>query len=276
MGNIAEFEKIRVQAPQILREAKNDIANFNQYLVMEQEFPNHIANNIKTLKSAIGGTRHVHNGLCYFSAKLSPIEIWSMAYAGFFYLPTFILAKLDATIAAPERSVLFEVDLQEFNEFSAKVDNESVLLSCYNIYEFQKFRREGANIIVSLRVSNYHNLQTDGVINTERIETNPLRSSLTTLLQESDNFLNPEIDIDNYCAALERLSRDFQFTPAPRPVRGNPRSMNTQLTVTDDSGVAQILAALNCDPKKIVSLVKSSSYRPSDLRGMVRRACSAA
>lgn len=253
------WSQIEQRKDEILARAPQSIIDYNARLTQE-DIPDGIAYQLKALKNTIGYNRNEHKGLCYFSADVSPIEVWSLAYERFFYIPTFIIAKMDTPRGVPGR-VIFEVDLSKFSEFSTKLDDFNVILSCYNIYDYQNIRPHGDQVIVRLQVADYHKFPTcDSVIDTERDRTiQESSTTFTQLLDRSLTYVKANLDAAAFFQAYKDLMTSFPFQRAPKPQRDAPRSMTCG--IDDETGVVNILFALKFPKEKIAELY-SAGHRP--------------
>lgn len=212
------------------------------------------AEDIKVLRSVIG--RHEpYSGVCYFTADASPVDIWSLAFLGYFYLPTFVTAKPDSynTLFG---SVIFEVDTRGFDEFATRYE-DTVVLTCYNIYHYAGYRVEEGKIFVRLEVQNYH-----GMIKGEdrALNTRPKGTTTATASEQDPDFLAAASRIDSNFEQFQKMLQDLHdrcpFTAPIKPSNDNPKKRG-QKQSSDLSGLLDSLEALGVPTSKLDSPLRS-------------------
>lgn len=237
-----------VRAEEIKKKLRH-VRNYNRSLTGLDALEDN-SENIKILKSVIG--RHEsYTGVCYFTAEASPIDIWSLAFLGYFYLPTFVITKPKSyhDLIGP---VIFEVDTTEFSEFTtlSEVDGaDAVVLSCYNIYHYEEDRVDDeGKIIVKLKVQNYHGMIREGqyTLNTQ--------SKATSIGEQDCDFLAAVSRLNlpsvQFQEMLQTLKDRCPFGPPTKPVSDNLKKRSFKQPPNSTS-VACLLEALGVCVSKL-------------------------
>lgn len=148
----------------------------NTFLGMNYHYEG-MLESVKVLKACIGWNSSKPKGNVYVPYNMSPIELIIMASRKMFYLPSFLVGycdinncgyeELEMNYKNPEyqikHNLIFEIDCSIFNEFTSTFkDNETGkmvhLISCYNIFKWEKVRIENNVMVVTLSIQHYHSL----------------------------------------------------------------------------------------------------------------------
>jgi hypothetical protein len=261
------WERLRREAKSILMNIPEQIDLFNSLLVGDQEFTEEMGMSIKRAKSVAGVSTPKWSKLCYFSAQVTPIEVWDLAYMGYFYIPTFVMAKTDPRDIPG--NVLFEIDLSPFPQFSTMLDQDTVLLSCYNIFQYSGFRleRETGQVVVRLNIVNYFNKNPQGhVLHTGDGRASDANPAFSTLLNESFAYVQSTLPAEQFALTLEQLFNVLKFTP---PLDPNPNEHGegrvrvlSLMTIPDESGVVDSLLTLKYPVKDVAQALVPQATLP--------------
>jgi hypothetical protein len=126
----------------------------NIYLAIDHPSLKKYVNEIKNLKGCITQQFPKHYGLCYFKTRMSVVEIWSFRLKNTFYIPNFILTKVNRDNVS-EGNVLFIIDTKDCNKFTTLVTlNNECLISCYNVFQWvdYSFNPEENFVTVKLKI----------------------------------------------------------------------------------------------------------------------------
>lgn len=236
---------------------KTNCHKLNKKLISDQDLTPDEGLLLRQTKSLIGYLQPKPTGLCYFASNLSPIEIWRLEIKGRFYMSNFLICTTDFTLAqsVARTNVVFEVDCSQFNEYAVQLSNFSVLISLYNVYEWQGYRTEmdpetGRTFnVVRLRLLNYHHQNCDDKLCfVPRLNASLINLPLTSLDDHTKRkFLDRSLQGDQLHASVLELYNLFPLvksehekSPAVQPV-GRPNN----LSKIDD----------NDDDRKLISLL---------------------
>lgn len=257
----AEFEElIKSNTQSVLGEFYEMRTLLNSKLTKDEMLSDEESLLLRKIKAVIGKSEPKPTNLCYFAAKLSPIELWRFNVKGKFYIPNFLLTttNLDLLSEIPEGNVIFEIDNSQFNSFSMIVTNDIYLISCYNTFEWEEYRRDekGRNI-VRLRVLNYHfqnkENKIDKVPRSNTTESNAPLSQLENLQAFLDRSISSE-QLDDLYHTLLLQFRIVRSDLEKSPVQPKGRPMRVQIYGTEDDEA--LLKLLHYPPKEIEAAMK--------------------